>query len=107
MTDPKVSLAVSPEPPHVDPLLQMTKPTLLIAAVLALSLSAGCLFSKKTDRPKESSAIASDNEEMLRKRWVDKRLSELAAQGVAADAARPQAEREFQEKFGFSTAKKK
>ncbi len=85
----------------------MTKLSLLTAAVLLLTLSTGCLFSKKNDRPKESSAIASENEETLRKRWVDKRMTELAAQGIAAEAARPQAEREFREKFGFSEAKRK
>lgn len=75
--------------------------------VAALTLSTGCLFSKKSERPKETSAIASENEELLRKRWVDKRASELTASGTAAEAARVQAESEFREKFGFSASKRK
>jgi hypothetical protein len=85
----------------------MTKHLLLTAAVIALALSTGCMFSKKSGKPKESSAIASENEETLRKRWVDKRMSELTAQGTAAETARLQAEQEFRQKFGFSEAKKK
>ena len=85
----------------------MIKPFSLIAAVVALTLTTGCLFSKKSGRAKESSAIAAENEETLRKRWVEKRMSELTAQKVTGDAARQQAEAEFKEKFGFSEAKKK
>ncbi len=85
----------------------MTKPFLLTATLVALTLTTGCLFSKKSGRPKESSAIAAENEQTLRKRWVDKRMGELTAAGTAADAARTQAEAEFREKFGFSEPKKK
>lgn len=85
----------------------MTKPTLLTTLLVVLTLSSGCLFSKKSGKPKESSAIATEVEETFRKRWMDKRLAELAAQGVAAEAARTQAETEFREKFGFSETRKK
>jgi hypothetical protein len=85
----------------------MTKFFLPIATVATLALSTGCLFSKKSRTPKESSAIASENEETLRRRWVEKRSAELTAQGTAADAARTQAENEFREKFGFNQGPKK
>jgi hypothetical protein len=85
----------------------MTRPLLASLAACTLLLSTGCFFSKKSDRPKESSAIASEVEETFRKRWVDKRVSELTAQGAAADVARTQAENEFREKYGFKDAKKK
>jgi CRISPR/Cas system-associated endonuclease Cas1 len=86
----------------------MTKPLLLTLVVASLVFSSGCsLFSKKSSRPKESSSIAADVEETFRKRWVDRRVSELAAQGIAADAARPQAETEFREKYAFEDRRKK
>lgn len=85
----------------------MTKPLLLAALAAVLALSSGCLFSKKSGRSKESNAIASEVEETYRKRWVDKRASELMAQGVAADAARAQADQEFNEKYGFNPHGKK
>lgn len=76
----------------------------LLPALLAslLVLSSGCLFSKKSKRPKESSAIAGEVEESFRRRWVDRRTGELMAQGVAADVARTQAENEFRERYDFS-----
>lgn len=86
----------------------MTKHLFLTALIATLLSTTGCgLFSKKSGRPKESSAIASEVEETFRKRWVDKRVSELTATGVAAEAARTQADAEFREKYGFSDAKKK
>jgi hypothetical protein len=85
----------------------MTKSLLLSALVAALLLTTGCLFSKKSTRAKESSAIATEVEETFRKRWVDKRISELTVQGITAEAARTQAESEFREKFGFNSTGKK
>jgi hypothetical protein len=85
----------------------MIKAFLCSVCATALCLSSGCLFSKKANRPKESSAIAADVEESFRKRWVEKRASELASQGTAADAARVQAESEFRERFGFTRAAQK
>lgn len=82
----------------------MTKPLLLTLGLVTLALSSGCLFSKKAKRPKESTAISADVEESFRRRWVDKRLGELSAQGVAADAARTQAEAEFRERYGYTRA---
>jgi hypothetical protein len=104
--DPKLSLAVCSRRLHVLLSTQMTKPLLLILSVATLTLSTGCLFSRKSRGAKEGSAIASENEETLRRRWVEKRVSELTAQGTAAEAARTQAESEFREKFGFNSRTK-
>jgi hypothetical protein len=56
---------------------------------------------------KESSAIAADVEESFRKRWVDKRATELATSGTTADAARAQAEGEFRERYEYMRAGRK
>ena len=85
----------------------MIKAFLFVFCIAALCGSSGCLFSKKANRAKETSAISADVEESFRKRWVDKRASELAAKGVVADAARTQAESEFRERFGFTRAGQK
>jgi hypothetical protein len=81
----------------------------LLPALLCCTLlfTAGCgMFSRKNDRPKESSAIAADVEETFRRRWMEKRVSELAAQGIDANAATAQAESEFRTKFGFAPRRK-
>jgi len=104
-TDPKLSLAVSPRGRHVAA-LNMIKPLIFAALVAALTLSTGCLFSKKTGRTKESSAIATEVEESFRRRWLDKRVGELTAQGIAAEAARAQADQEFRDRYGFNQRKK-
>lgn len=83
----------------------MTKLLLVALAAATLALSTGCLFSKK--KPKESSAIAGEVEETFRRRWLDKRVAELVAQGTAADAARLQADTEFQERYSFAKPVKK
>ena len=84
------------------------KKVFLVATLVALMpLAGGCsLFSKKA-RAKESTAIAGEVEATFRQRWVDKRAGELAAQGVAADAARAQAGREFDERYQFGLKNQK
>lgn len=82
----------------------MTKALLLTASLATLVLSTGCFFSKKSNRAKESSAIAADVEESFRRRWVEKRTLELSAGGVGGDAARTQAESEFRARFGYTRA---
>ncbi len=79
-----------------------------VATLIALMpLAGGCsLFSKKA-RAKESTAIAGEVEATFRQRWVDKRAGELVAQGVAADAARAQAGREFDERYQFGLKNQK
>jgi hypothetical protein len=84
----------------------MTKPLLLCVLAAAVALSSGCgMFSHK--RPKESSAIAADTEESLHKRYVEKRVAELTAQGKTPDVARSDAEAEFRERYAFALPTKK
>jgi hypothetical protein len=85
----------------------MIKALSIFLCVAALCCASGCLFSKKANRAKESSAISADVEESFRKRWVDKRSAELASSGTAAELARTQAETEFRERFGFTRAAQK
>lgn len=85
----------------------MTKVLLLTLGLVTIALSSGCVFSKKAHRAKESSAISADVEESFRKRWVEKRSGELAAQGAQADAARTQAEGEFRERYAFTRSGQK
>ncbi|MDP3071213.1 MAG: hypothetical protein Q8N18_13065 [Opitutaceae bacterium] len=82
----------------------MLRLLLLPALILLAVASHGCFFSKKAPRAKETTAIAADVEESFRKRWVDKRAAELAAQGAVAEAARTQAETEFRDRYGFTRA---
>lgn len=88
----------------IKPDFNMTKALLLTASLATLFLSSGCFFTKKANRPKESSAISADVEESFRRRWVDKRAAELTAQGANGEAARKQAEGEFRERFGYTRA---
>lgn len=85
----------------------MSKLLPLLTVVAALFLTTGCLFSKKSGRAKESSAISAEVEETFRRRWIDKRVAELTAQGIAAEAARTQADTEFREKYGFNPPAKR
>ncbi len=78
-----------------------TKPLFTVVLLAALLASTGCSLFRKSDRPKESSAISSEVEAAFRQRWMEKRVAELTAQGVAAEAARPQADREFRERYQF------
>lgn len=78
--------------------------TLLSATVL---LSSGCLFSKKTKKPKENTAIAADTDENFRQRFLDRRVADLTATGMSADAARAQAAEEFKTRYGYTSAAKK
>lgn len=86
----------------------MTKPVFLTSLFLAVALTSGCgMFSKKSSRVKENPAIASDVEETFRRRWMDKRMAELTAQGIATETARQQADTEFREKYAFDERSKK
>lgn len=82
----------------------MTKALFLAAGLVPVLLSNGCFFSKKSTRAKESSTISADVEESFRRRWVEKRTSELTVQGASGEAARTQAESEFRERFGYTRA---
>lgn len=69
---------------------------------LVLLLTSGCLFSRHS-APKDNGPITAEVQETFHKRWIDKRTAELTAQGLAADAARSQAETEFRAKYDFKS----
>ena len=76
---------------------------LVILAASSLCL-AGCLFSKKSGKPKESKAIASQVDEEFKQRWIEKRAGELMTRGVSPDIARGQAIEEFRLNYGYTSA---
>lgn len=80
----------------------MTKP-LLLTCLAAFVLCSGCMFSRKS-RSRENTSIAGEVQETFRKRWVEKRVADLVAQGTTAEAARTQAEAEFLKAYDFSSA---
>lgn len=82
----------------------MIKRLLPSCLILTLFFSSGCLFSKKTGTPRESSQIAGEMEDSFKRRWIEKRTAELVAQRTPADSAQTQAIREFGEKFEFRRA---
>ena len=75
----------------------------LILAGLALALGSGCVFSRKSTKPQDAT-ITAEVEETFRRRWLEQRTRELVSQGIAAEAARSQAEAEFLERYDFSNA---
>ncbi len=77
----------------------MIKTVLIIC--LSLALCPGCLFSKRSSKPKANTSIAEEVQETFRKRWVDQRVAELVFQGAVADSARTQAETEFRVAYNF------
>jgi hypothetical protein len=74
---------------------------------LAIAMCSGCFHSKKDAKPKESTAIASEVEAGFKQRFMDKRVGELTAQGLAPEAARAQANGEFRDKYGATSAAQK
>src|SRR5690606_24776473 len=80
----------------------MTCRPILIALTFAIAFSSGCTLFRKSDKSKGSSAISREVEENFRRRWVENRIQELGTQGVAAEAARAQAESEFRARFNFA-----
>jgi hypothetical protein len=79
----------------------------LPALALTVALSGGCSLMKKSAKPKESPTLAGETEDSLKQRWMDKRVAELVAQGVVADAARAQAAEEFRTKYSYTGAAQK
>lgn len=73
-------------------------------SLVVLFAGSGCLHGKKNAKPKESSAIAGDMESEFKRRFVDKRATELTAQGVTPEAARAQANEEFRVRYGATQA---
>jgi hypothetical protein len=68
---------------------------------MAIALLSGCSIFRR-DKAREDTRITAEVQETFRKRWVDKRTAELVAQGTAAEAARAQADREFNAAYDFS-----
>jgi hypothetical protein len=71
----------------------------------ALIAGSGChMFSSKKNpaAPKESKTVAADVEKDFMRRWIDKRTSDLEAQGKAPDAAHAQAVAEFKTTFSYT-----
>jgi hypothetical protein len=95
-------------PPTIQADVAMIPRLLLPFLVAVLFLTGGCgMFSRKSGKPKDTGAIASEVEEGLRKRFIDHRTAELTAQGVAAEAARAQATDEFRQKYEYTGAARK
>lgn len=82
----------------------MTHRYALPALAVGLLFLNGCTLFKKSDRPKESSAISSEVEEGFRVRWVAQRSAELVREGVPAETASARAEAEFSDRFGYTRA---
>jgi hypothetical protein len=80
----------------------MTQHLFLSAALVVVAVaSSGCSLFRKSQKPRESTAISSEVEATFRQRWMDKRLAELKVQGVADAAAQTQAAQEFEARYQF------
>ena len=88
----------------------MPKPLLLSLLAASVLFSSGCAYFRSA-RPKKSNKMATeitaDVEEGFRRRWMDKRVGELTAQGATPEAARLQADGEFRERFAYTRAAQK
>lgn len=82
----------------------MKRSLLLSLALLTAFCASGCHFWNKKPKPKADPAIAADVEEGFKVRWIERRAAELTAKGVNAEVARQQADAEFRERFGYTTA---
>ena len=76
-------------------------------ALLSVNLFTGCIFSKKSAKPKDNPAIATELEENFKVRWVEKRSGELVTQGLTPEAAKAQANEEFRVHYGYTHAAQK
>lgn len=85
----------------------MIKRVLLCLLAVSALISSGCLFSRKSGKSKENTALATETEKEFRVRWIARRVSELAPQGVTGAAAQQQAEQEFHDKYKFAEPAKK
>lgn len=81
--------------------------TLLCCLALAPVCFTGCLGFGAKNKPKESTAIASEVEESFKQRWIEKRGAALMAQGISPDVARTQAIEEFKLNYGYTSAANK
>lgn len=79
--------------------LFMKRP-LLLCLILPVLLTSGCWWHRKS-KPKEITALASDVEAGFKERYMEKRTSELTAQGLRIDVARQQALDEFRARYVY------
>jgi hypothetical protein len=86
--------------------MSTTRRLLLALLATATLLSAGCFHFKKSGA-KPNLGPAAEVEAEFKVRWVERRATELVAQGQNAEAARAQATAEFKERFGFTGAAQK
>jgi hypothetical protein len=84
----------------------MTQRLLLSCLAAVLLASTGCSVFRRNSKSKDN-ALASETEENLKRRFIDRRTAELTAQGIAADAAKVQATEEFRQKYEYTSAAKK
>ena len=82
-----------------------------LALTLAAALCAGgCSHvpffgRKKPDAPlkeKSNPHVATEMERQFAQRWLDKRTGDLVASGLSPEAARAQANQEYQQKFNYA-----
>jgi hypothetical protein len=86
----------------------MNRLTSIVLVFIFAFSAGGCLHSKKAKaKAKPTSAIAAEMEQNLRQRFIDRRVSELVAQGVAAEAAQARAAEEFKARYGYTSAAQK
>jgi hypothetical protein len=104
-TKPKRFTRGHPPSAYVIPTLAMKRLCLLCLAALVLTSASGChFFRKKHPKVKETSIIGTDTEMEFKRRWTERRVSELTARGTTAERARQQAEEEFQTRFSYTNA---
>ena len=105
----KDSLAVTGTTLHFHRFTYMKLKSLLLFCLAAVVAAAGsgCNLLRKSKKPKENPAIASEVEGEFRQRWVDHRAAELVAKGTDALTARSQADTEFRERYPYVKPPKK
>ena len=88
--------------------MSMSKRFLPLATLSAIVLLTGCSHlpfigkrfkNSPPPKPKESPYIATDAQKEFQQRWMTKRVNDLLSQGLAPEAARAQAEAEFNRIF--------
>jgi len=84
----------------------MKRFAMLALAAAVLATPACHMFSKKKNlvAPKENPNMAADVEKDFMRRWIDKRTSELVAQGRPMADARAQATSEFKARYSYTDA---
>lgn len=78
-----------------------------LAAAFVVSSTSGCNLFRKSKKPKENPAIASEVEAEFRARWMDRRVAELVTAGADASTAQSQADTEFRERYPYLAERKK